>query len=237
MLHCCSTGVSVYFLRTKTNFALPKTRVLGITPEKFWILYHCWRVLVASTSLENGSYLVVIGWNLDHSLVWLVYSFSLQNNWQNHCQSENSRGGNNASSCLMHAGYAYYMCETLKAAWISHSNQNRPLHQMHGEAKTYLIFVRLPTFNLHIYVHECMHIPWSYLWFCAACTGYIILSWQPVSKDNQGRLRQRGAGGRFKPEGTFVPNQVWEAYANFDTRTASVYNVSKKSTVQTLRSK
>ena len=46
----------------------------------------------------------------------------------------------------------------------------------------------------------------------------------------------KGRGGRFKPEGTFVPNQAWEALVNFDNITASVYNVSKISTVQTLRS-
>ena len=63
------------------------------------MLLSCWRVLVAqlwrTKTIACGN--------------WLKFgSFSclnLKNNWQDHCQSENSRGGN----CLLlpHAGYAY----------------------------------------------------------------------------------------------------------------------------------
>ena len=60
-----------------------------------------------------------------------------------------------------------------------------------------------------------------------------IIDWSQT----RGACDHEGQGGRFKPKGTFVNNQAWEAYVNFDTRTASVYNVSKISTVQTLRSK
>ena len=72
----------------------------GVYPRgKLCMLLSCWRVLVAhlwrTKTIACGN--------------WLKFGYfscsSLKNNWQNHCQSENSRGGN----CLLlpHAGYAY----------------------------------------------------------------------------------------------------------------------------------
>ena len=67
-------------------------------------------------------------------------------------------------------------------------------------------------------------------YFCFRCFLYKYNTRTGAPATTKGR-------GRFKPEGTLVPNQAWEAYVNFDTRTASLYKVSKISTVQTLRSK
>ena len=85
----------------KTNFALPSNEGPGYNPRgDFWILYRWWRVLVVGYIF--GKRKSACGNQLKFGL---FPCSSLQNNWQNHRQSENSRGGN----CLLlpHAGYAY----------------------------------------------------------------------------------------------------------------------------------
>ena len=74
----------------------PKTRIRGITPGE---IFACCLVLVAH--LWRTKTIACGNWLEFES----VSCSSLKNNWQNHRQSENSRGGN----CLLlpHAGYAY----------------------------------------------------------------------------------------------------------------------------------